>query len=192
MEFLAIFLAFIVPLAWTPGPVNITLAAIGTTNGFKQSLKLILGLNVAFMLQSLATGLGLARLFSLYPFSFIVIKSIGVAYLLYLAYKISQMKLQDKKIPLDFINGFILSLLNPKVYMTLVLMFTQFKNQSETFGGIFFLSALAMSFFFMGNALWSLFGSSLRRFIANETVFVLQKYVFALLLCGVAVYMALH
>ncbi|MBN2964557.1 LysE family translocator [Sulfurospirillum sp. T05] len=192
MEFLAIFLAFIIPLAWTPGPVNITLAAMGTTNGFKQSLKLILGLNVAFMLQSLATGLGLARLFSLYPFSFIVIKSVGVAYLLYLAYKISQMKLQDKKIPLDFSNGFILSLLNPKVYMTLVLMFTQFKNQSETFGGIFFLSALAMSFFFVGNALWSLFGSSLRRFIANETVFVLQKYVFALLLCGVAVYMALH
>nr|WP_240332090.1 LysE family translocator [Sulfurospirillum tamanensis] len=189
---MAIFLAFIIPLAWTPGPVNITLAAMGTTNGFKQSLKLILGLNVAFMLQSLATGLGLARLFSLYPFSFIVIKSVGVAYLLYLAYKISQMKLQDKKIPLDFSNGFILSLLNPKVYMTLVLMFTQFKNQSETFGGIFFLSALAMSFFFVGNALWSLFGSSLRRFIANETVFVLQKYVFALLLCGVAVYMALH
>lgn len=192
MEFLTLFLAFIIPLAWTPGPVNITLAAVGTTNGFKQSLKLILGLNVAFIFQSLATGLGLARLFSLYPTSFLVIKSIGVAYLLYLAYTISQMKLKDKKIPLGFVNGVILSLLNPKVYMTLILMFTQFKNQSETFGGVLFLSTLAMSFFFVGNTLWSLFGSSLRRFIANETVFMVQKYLFALLLCGVAVYMVLH
>lgn len=192
MEFFTLFLAFIIPLAWTPGPVNITLAAIGATNGFKQSLKLILGLNVAFMLQSLATGLGLARLFTLYPSSFFIIKIIGFAYLLYLAYKISQMKLEDKKIPLSFINGFILSLLNPKVYMTLILMFTQFKNQSETFSGILFLSTLSMSFFFVGNTLWSLFGSSLRKFIANETIFVLQKYLFALLLCGVAVYMVLH
>ncbi len=191
MDFLSIFLAFIIPLAWTPGPVNITLAVIGTTNGFKNSFKLIAGLNIAFTIQALILGFGLSKLFIQYPISYEIIKYAGICYLLFLSWKILNMKLGEKNIPLSFFTGLTLSFLNPKVYMTLILMFSQFKTQSDNTEGIILLSILSMLMFLIGNSIWAIFGSNLRKLIANKKIFNLQKYFFTLLLLGVAIYMAI-
>ena len=190
VQFTLIFLAFIIPLAWTPGPVNITLAAVGTTNGFKPSLGLIAGLNVAFLIQSLLLGFGLIKLFSAYPVIYEIIRFSGIAYLCFLSWRILNLTLGSKSIKLSFTNGMMLSFLNPKVYMTLILMFAQFKAYAEQSEGVILLSFFAMSMFLIGNSMWCFFGLFLRSFIANEKIFTLQKYFFALLLFGVALFMA--
>lgn len=185
------FLAFIIPFAWTPGPVNITLAVLGTTNGFKKSFPLIAGLNVAFTIQAITIGFGLSQIFILFPWLYQIIKYLGVSYILYLAWKILNMKLGSKgEIPLNFYMGLTLSFLNPKVYMTLIIVFSQFK--SESVEDIILLSLLSMSMFLIGNSIWAIFGSSLRRFIQNEFIFKLQKQFFAFLLFGVALFMAFN
>ena len=189
MEFLLLFTAFIIPFAWTPGPINVTLAAVGTASGFSKALPLILGINVAFLLQAIAMGMGLGTLFTLYPLLYEIIRYTGASYLLYLAYKMLTLRVGTREIELHFWNGMLLSLLNPKVYMTHIVMYAQFAQEAQALSGVLLLSLLAMGFFFAGNSGWCLFGATLRRFMDNKVFFSIYKYFFALLLVGVAGYL---
>ena len=189
MEFLLLFTAFILPFAWTPGPINVTLAAVGTASGFTKALPLILGINMAFLLQAIAMGMGLGKLFALYPLLYEIIRYTGALYLLYLAYKMLTLRIGSREIQLHFWNGMLLSLLNPKVYMTHIVMYAQFTQEGQTLSGVLLLSLLATGFFFIGNSGWCLFGATLRRFMENEVFFRLYKYFFAFLLMGVAGYL---
>ncbi len=189
MEFLLLFTAFIIPFAWTPGPINVTLAAVGTASGFSKALPLILGINVAFLLQAIAMGMGLGTLFTLYPLLYEIIRYTGASYLLYLAYKMLTLRVGTREIELYFWNGMLLSLLNPKVYMTHIVMYAQFAQEAQALSGVLLLSLLAMGFFFAGNSGWCLFGATLRRFMDNKVFFSIYKYFFALLLVGVAGYL---
>jgi len=189
MEFLLLFTAFILPFAWTPGPINVTLAAVGTASGFSKALPLILGINVAFLLQAVAMGMGLGKLFELYPLLYEIIRYTGALYLLYLAYKMLTLRIGSREMQLHFWNGMLLSLLNPKVYMTHIVMYAQFTQEGQTLSGVLLLSLLATGFFFIGNSGWCLFGATLRRFMDNKVFFRLYKYFFALLLVGVAGYL---
>ena len=189
MEFLLLFTAFIIPFAWTPGPINVTLAAVGTASGFTKALPLILGINMAFLLQAIAMGMGLGKLFELYPFLYEIIRYTGAFYLLYLAYKMLTLRIGSREIRLNFWNGMLLSLLNPKVYMTHIVMYAQFVQEGQTLSGVLMLSLLATGFFFIGNSGWCLFGATLRRFMDNAVFFRIYKYFFALLLVGVAGYL---
>jgi threonine/homoserine/homoserine lactone efflux protein len=189
MEFLLLFTAFIIPFAWTPGPINVTLAAVGTASGFTKALPLILGINVGFLLQAIAMGMGLGKLFELYPLLYEIIRYTGAFYLLYLAYKMLTLRIGSREIRLNFWNGMLLSLLNPKVYMTHIIMYAQFVQEGQTLSGVLLLSLLATGFFFIGNSGWCLFGATLRRFMDNAVFFRIYKYFFALLLVGVAGYL---
>ena len=189
MEFLLLFTAFIIPFAWTPGPINVTLAAVGTASGFTKALPLILGINVGFLLQAIAMGMGLGKLFELYPLLYEIIRYTGAFYLLYLAYKMLTLRIGSREIRLDFWNGMLLSLLNPKVYMTHIVMYAQFVQEGQTLSGVLLLSLLATGFFFIGNSGWCLFGATLRRFMDNAVFFRIYKYFFALLLVGVGGYL---
>jgi len=189
MEFLLLFTAFIIPFAWTPGPINVTLAAVGTASGFTKALPLILGINVGFLLQAIAMGMGLGKLFELYPLLYEIIRYTGAFYLLYLAYKMLTLRIGSREIRLNFWNGMLLSLLNPKVYMTHIVMYAQFVQEGQTLSGVLLLSLLATGFFFIGNSGWCLFGATLRRFMDNAVFFRIYKYFFALLLVGVAGYL---
>ena len=189
MNFLLIFSMFIIPLAWTPGPVNITLSAVGIQSGFRRSIPLIAGINIAFLAQALGVGIGLKSLFAAYPLFLEVIRYLGILYLLFLAWKIAKMKFGEGAVALGFWNGFALSMLNPKVWMTLIVMYAQLSEEGQTLSGIVLLSALALGYFLVGNTAWAIFGASLRRWVENERFFFIQKIVFSLLLVGVAVYM---
>ncbi len=170
-SFFWLFGLFILPFAWTPGPVNVTLAAAGATRGFWASLPLILGINTAFFLQAMGVGLGLETLFALYPLSYTILRFVGAAYILYLAYKMTRLTLHDTQIDFTFWHGFLLSMLNPKVYMTLIAMYAQFAAVGKTFWGVLLLSTMSLLAFFIGNSLWCYMGSALRRYLERSPRF---------------------
>jgi len=162
---------------------------VGTASGFTKALPLILGINMAFLLQAIAMGMGMGTLFELYPLLYEIIRYTGALYLLYLAYKMLTLRIGSREIQLHFWNGILLSLLNPKVYMTHIVMYAQFTQKGQTLSGVLLLSLMATGFFFIGNSGWCLFGATLRRFMENEVFFRIYKYFFALLLVGVAGYL---
>ncbi|MEJ2623879.1 MAG: LysE family translocator [Pseudolabrys sp.] len=80
---------FAVAMAFTPGPNNVMLAASGVNFGFGRTVPHMAGITVGFMVLVLASGAGLGLVFAAVPQLQIVIKVVGSAYLLWLAYKVA-------------------------------------------------------------------------------------------------------
>ena len=85
----AAFLPFAVVAGFTPGPNNLMLAASGANFGFRRTLPHLLGIVCGFPLVVLATGLGLGALFQRHPNVHAVMRFVGAAFLIYLAWRIA-------------------------------------------------------------------------------------------------------
>ena len=80
---------FAILMTGTPGPNNMMVTASGANFGYWRSVPHIMGISVgmASMISLLAAGLGI--IFERYPMVHEVLKVVGCAYLLYLAWKIA-------------------------------------------------------------------------------------------------------
>src|ERR1700712_4003687 len=74
----------------TPGPNNIMLMTSGLNFGFRRTLPHFWGVDVGFSVMTLLVGLGLAQVFVAAPVLLTVLKWIGAAYLVWLAWKIAR------------------------------------------------------------------------------------------------------
>jgi threonine/homoserine/homoserine lactone efflux protein len=81
---------FAIAGSFTPGPNNVMLTASGQAFGFARSIPHMAGVTAGFGVLLIAFGLGLGQLFILYPALHNVLRIVGVAYLLYLAWRIAQ------------------------------------------------------------------------------------------------------
>ena len=82
-------LLFVVVTTFTPGPNNAMLLASGLNFGFRRGLPHLWGVALGFAVMVLAVGVGLGALFQAYPAAYTVLKYVGAAYLLYLAWQIA-------------------------------------------------------------------------------------------------------
>ncbi|HCS45391.1 MAG TPA: lysine transporter LysE, partial [Pseudomonas sp.] len=73
----------------TPGPNNTMLLASGVNFGFNRTIPHMLGITCGFFVLVVAVGFGLGAVFQAYPLLYTVLRYIGAAYLLYLAWKIA-------------------------------------------------------------------------------------------------------
>lgn len=73
----------------TPGPNNMMLLASGVNFGFARTVPHLLGVSLGFMVLFSCVGLGLGAVFAASPVLFNAIKWSGVAYLVYLAWRIA-------------------------------------------------------------------------------------------------------
>ncbi len=88
MELLTLAL-FVLSTLGTPEPNNVMLLTSGVNQGLRSGLPHVLGVNVGFSIMVIAVGLGLVSVFQQFPSIYILLKVIGVTYLLYLAYKVA-------------------------------------------------------------------------------------------------------
>ena len=160
------FVAFSVVALFTPGPNNAMLMASGLNYGFRRTVPHILGVNFGFAFLVLAFGFGLGAVFSAYPALHTVLKYVGAAYLLYLAYAIATSgPVEDgegKGKPMTFLGAAAFQWVNVKGLVTAVGAIT-------TYAGIapFPYNVLAMSGIFLltgfgSSSTWALFGTALR------------------------------
>ncbi len=110
---------FALVMACTPGPNNIMLAASGVNFGFRRSLPHMAGIVVGFAMLLAACCAGLGLLFAVYPSVHIALKVVGVAYMLWLAWKIAnagqpQGGEGSGGRPLTFIEAAAFQWINPK------------------------------------------------------------------------------
>ena len=82
------FVMFATVMFFTPGPNNIMLLSSGLTYGFRPTIPHIMGITVGFAFMVGAVGLGLGTIFIAYPVLQTVLKYVGAAYLIYLAWQI--------------------------------------------------------------------------------------------------------
>ena len=113
----------------TPGPANMALLATGASFGLRRALPFVLGVIVGKQLIIWPLGFGLMHLAESWPTLFLVMKYICAAYIIYLAWRVANMRIKpdqgDGPAP-GFWAGLIVHPLNPKAWGMITTAFTSF------------------------------------------------------------------
>lgn len=197
LELITALIIFLFPLAYSPGPGNTFFAALGARSGISGTLPALGGYHIATLVVTLLIGLGFVEITNRFPEIFVIIKYAGAAYVLWLAWKFYRAGSSDvssSNQSASFFDGAILLLLNPKAYLIIALMFTQFLDPGISDSPI---DVLLISIIFTLNNLiaftiWALVGDTLGRLFRNERHAQKLNIFFALLLASVAFWMALR
>ncbi|MBL9049244.1 MAG: LysE family translocator [Tabrizicola sp.] len=117
--FLAL-LGFAFVTSVTPGPNNMMLLASGVNFGFRRTLPHMLGISVGHSVMVFLVGLGLAGVFKAWPPALMILKTVSVAYMLWLAWKIANAGSpgagQAKPAPMTFLQAAAFQWVNPKAW----------------------------------------------------------------------------
>ncbi|MDF2231482.1 LysE family translocator [Albimonas sp. CAU 1670] len=193
---IAALLAFLFPLAYSPGPGNMFFAANGARFGMRATLRANLGYHVATWIVATAIGFGAMAAFTTHPGAFQALKLVGSLYVLWLAWTLFRSGGQDaaaEAAPAGFGAGVLLLLFNPKAYVIMALMFTQFAAQAQ--GADAWRLVLVIATVFTLNNLvaflaWTAAGDRLaRRFREDRSARRINRS-FGAVLAAVAVWMA--
>ena len=179
----------------TPGPNNMMLTASGATFGIRRTLPHMLGICVGCAIQLLAVCAGLGAIFHRWPQLQTVLRSVGAAYLVYLAWRIlgaAQARAAGSARPLTFLEAALFQFLNPKAWVMTLTAATLFLPRE--------LGAVAADAYMVGVmalinlpciAVWALFGSSLRTLLARSGSRLAFNVAMALALAATGVIMVL-
>ncbi len=195
-----LFLALVVfaaIAAYTPGPNNSILMASGINYGFRKTLPMIFGVGLGFPLMIACVGLGLGKIFEIFPQIYTALKYLGAAYMLWLAYKIatsqpSSGENENAAKPLTFLQGAAFQWVNPKGWIMSVTALSAYTLASDYYFGV---AAVVATFVFMGftsAATWAMFGVILKEVMRNPKWFKLINYGLATLLILSLVPLLLH
>lgn len=133
--YMFIIASFLLCLA--PGPDNIYVLTQGMTKSKKAAIVTTLGLCSGIIIHTSATAFGISVIFQTSELAFNLVKYIGAAYLLYIAYQ--AFRHRDDKLDLTaqnssnelkklYIKGFFMNVLNPKVSIFFLAFLPQFVN----------------------------------------------------------------
>jgi threonine/homoserine/homoserine lactone efflux protein len=120
VESLAFLVMLALPLMGSPGPVNVSLAAMGSAYGAPASLRFFAGcvLGSAFVIATMVAGLRAVLLNA--PEVVPTLAAAACTYLLYLAWQIATATAADRSDaagPASFGGGLLLALSNPKAWI---------------------------------------------------------------------------
>lgn len=108
----------------SPGPVNVVALSAGAQFGLAATLHHVMGATLGFVVLLIFTGFGLHEVLRSYPVLTEIIRWAGIAFLLYLAWKLA---FDDGRLNLDkpaqrpsFWHGAAMQWLNPKAWLAAV------------------------------------------------------------------------
>jgi threonine/homoserine/homoserine lactone efflux protein len=172
MDTLPAYILYCIAMSGTPGPNNVMVMASGVNYGYRRSLPHVFGINIGFsvMLAVMALGLGVA--FVAEPRLQLVLKVVGVAYMLWLAWKIATAtgvaEGQTGGKPLTFLEGAAFQWVNVKAWFMVMGAISVYApsgygpvEQALYLGGIMLVAGTPPTH------VWVLFGVGIRRFLQN-------------------------
>lgn len=156
----------------TPGPNNVMLMTSGLNHGFARSLPHQMGVVFGFTFMVALVGLGLGAVFTAYPTLYVVLKYVGAAYLLYLAWAIATSgPMEDAQgstgRPMTFIEAALFQWVNPKGWVMAVGAMSAYAGVATFPWNVVIITALFGLVGVPSCGAWVLFGSALRRVLTN-------------------------
>jgi len=156
----------------TPGPNNIMLTSSGILFGFVRSIPHMLGITFGFGVMLVLCALGIGSLILAVPAMHVVLKTLGSAYLLYLAWQLRSMAFrqdeQSSARPMSFVGAAMFQFVNPKAWVMAVTGVSAFLPPVEPVWfaiGLFCLVFCAINLPCVG--VWAGTGAVLRRYLAQ-------------------------
>ncbi|WP_282092832.1 LysE family translocator [Epibacterium ulvae] len=187
---------FLFPLAYSPGPGNMFFAANGARFGFRSTVPANAGYHIATWVVTVAIGLGFIAALDKFPQLFVGLKIAGSLYVLWIAWKLFKsdtLEGKEEAKPATFVDGIVLLILNPKAYVIIALMFTQFLGTSET--GTLVSVVLISTIFTFNNlvafSIWALIGDKIAGYFRTPESAQKLNMMFGGILAAAAVWMLL-
>ena len=169
----------------TPGPNNLMLMASGANYGFRRTIPHMLGISTGFLVLMLLTGVGLVRVFEIYPAIYTALTVLSIAYLLYLAWKIANAapvkERQATGQPMTFLQAAAFQWVNPKAWAMALTGITVYVAD----GGAMMLFAAAVLFASVNLpsvTIWTVLGQQMARFLTNPSRLRMFNWTMAALL----------
>ncbi|MEO7390929.1 MAG: LysE family translocator [Ramlibacter sp.] len=197
-ELLAL-LAFCTAMSFSPGPNTTLSTALAANHGLRHAMRFCLAVPTGWTLLMLACGLGLGALVTGLPAVNWAIKGVGVAYMLWLAFKLAgsgQLAQVDaSRLDLTFSEGVGLQFLNIKAWMLALTLTAGWvvnaAGQPSANPGerLAIISAIMVVFAFSSNFLYALLGSLLRQWLSQGARLLWFNRALALVLAGTAAWM---
>ncbi len=174
---LTALLAFCTAVSFTPGPNTMLATALAANHGLKPALRFCLAVPAGWTLLMLACGLGLGALILSVPALRWGVKLVGIAYMVWLAWKLasaSQLASVDTaRLNIGFWGGVGLQFVNIKAWMLALTLTAGWvvsaagQPASNPGERLAIICALMVLFAFTSNFSYALMGSMLRQVLAQ-------------------------
>ena len=184
IEILAALCTFALVSSVTPGPNNLMLMTSGANFGVWRTIPHLLGVVLGFVLMVILVGTGLIQVFDAYPVSYDILRVCSIAYLSYLAWKITTAKPDAGESggrPITSLQAALFQWVNPKAWaMALTAVTVYAPSQNLAAVG---LIALVFGVINMPSVfVWVLLGSKMQRLLTSDGRLRAFNYSMALLL----------
>lgn len=184
-------ISYVLISTFTPGPSNISSASMAVIHGYRKTINYQTGLAAGVFLLMVFSGLFSKTLLNIFPSLEPIMRYVGAAYILYLAFgilKASYSIIGASTKPLGLANGFILQILNPKLTVYAFTLFSAFLAPITTNVTLLLLAAIILAVTsFCATSLWALFGTAIQAYLHNPRMKTIVNLVLSLLLVYAAI-----
>jgi threonine/homoserine/homoserine lactone efflux protein len=173
----------------TPGPNVVLVTACAVNFGFRSTVPQILGITLGFGVMILAAGLGLAGLLQAAPQLHDWFKYAGIAYLLYLAWRIAGANAAGSKAgrarPINFVEAVLITWLNPKGWVTTLGALAAYTTATGNVLAQTSIVAVVLAIVCgISVTIWAAFGTAISRLLATPRLRKIFNRSMAALLIG--------
>ncbi len=189
-------LSFATAMSFTPGPNTTLSTALGANLGLRRALPFIVAVPAGWTLMMLLCGLGLAALILAAPALRLAVKFGGIAYLVWMAWKLASVRtlgeVNAKQLDVGFWQGVGLQFLNIKAWMLALALaagwVTSAGSQPAANPGerLAIVCAVMVVFALASNFSYALAGSLLRGWLAQGRRLVVFNRAMAAVLLATA------
>ena len=173
-EFTAL-LVLATAMSFSPGPNTTLSTALAANHGFKRSFRFVCAVPVGWGLLLTLCVFGLGALLLAVPLLSLLVKAVGVGYLLFLAFKLlnwgspaSGPEAIDRQLNIGFLQGVAMQFLNIKAWMLALAIVSGWiagrANPGERFAIVL---PLMLAFAFASNLTYALVGALLKTWLAG-------------------------
>jgi len=170
-EFTAL-LVLATAMSFSPGPNTTLSTALAANGGLPRAMRFILAVPVGWSLLLAFCAAGVGALVMAEPALRVVIKALGVAYLLWLAFKLSGSgtlgSADGKRLDVGFGQGVMLQFLNIKAWLlALTLVAGWIAGQPDPWQRFAIVAPVMLVYAFTSNFVYALAGSLLRNWLVH-------------------------
>jgi len=158
--------------AVSPGPNNTFLLSSGANFGLKKSLPYLNGIMVGLTGMMIALGAGLGVIFAMLPVVYQVLKWVGFAYIVYLAFLIVRSTSKSESGEAKYIGFFqatTFQFVNPKAWVVVASFMATMVPVDAGITATIFICALFLVFTYPGALIWAVAGQVLKEWLSNPT-----------------------
>ena len=181
-------LLFAVSMVATPGPANMILLNAGSQFGFKKAIPFVFGIILSKQLIIWPIGFGILTFFELFPNFVNFIKFLSCSYIIWLAWELSNFKINDNKElekPPSFFHGLPVHPTNPKAWAMVSVGFSNYTNPNESLLiSTLILATIFIIIQFIFHNLWCFFGVQLKKIFQNTKYEIWLMRFLSLLMLG--------